>query len=48
MVEYIEAHNEEGRPFVWTKTADQILDTVKRFGQRTIQVHGDEQHGQNS
>lgn len=45
--EYIEAHNEEGKPFVWTKTADQILDTVKRFGQRTIQVHGGEQSDQN-
>lgn len=38
--EYIEAHNDDGKPFVWTKTADEILDTVKRFGQRTIQVHG--------
>ena len=37
--EYIEAHNEEGKPFKWTKTADQILDSVKRFGQRTLQVH---------
>ena len=40
--EYIEAHNEEGRPFVWTKTADQILDKVKRFGQRTLKVHDTE------
>jgi transposase len=46
--DYIEAHNEEGKPFIWTKTADQILDTVKRFGQRTIQVHGGEQSDQNS
>ena len=38
--DYVEAHNEEGKPFVWTKTADEILNTVKRFGQRTIQVHG--------
>jgi transposase len=38
--EYVEAHNEEGKPFIWTKTADEILDTVKRFGQRTVQVHG--------
>lgn len=43
--EYIEAHNDEGKPFIWTKTADQILDTVKRFGQRTIQVHGDLRNG---
>jgi transposase len=37
---YIEAHNDEGKPFKWTKTADQILQAVKRFGQRTIRVHG--------
>lgn len=39
--EYIEAHNESGKPFKWTRTADEILESVKRFGQRTIQVHGD-------
>ena len=37
--EYIEVHNEEGQPFVWTKTADEILDNIKRFGQRTLKVH---------
>lgn len=40
LLEYIEAHNEAGKPFKWTKTADQILESVKRFGQRTLQVHG--------
>jgi transposase len=40
--EYIESHNEEGKPFKWTKTADQILESVKRFGQRTIQLHGEQ------
>jgi transposase len=40
--EYIEAHNETGKPFVWTKSADEILETLRRFGQRTIQVHGDD------
>jgi transposase len=40
--DYVESHNEEGKPFKWTKTADQILESVKRFGQRTIQVHGGE------
>lgn len=39
--EYIETHNEEGKPFVWTKTADEILEKVKRFGQRTVRVHGE-------
>ena len=36
---YVEAHNEEGKPFQWTKTADEILASVKRFGQRTVRVH---------
>jgi transposase len=37
---YVEAHNENGRPFRWTKTADEILDKLRRFGIRTQQVHG--------
>lgn len=40
IIEYIEAHNEDGKPFKWTKSADKILESVKRFGQRTIKVHG--------
>jgi transposase len=40
IVDYVEAHNEEGKPFVWTKTADEILDKVMDFGRRTQQVHG--------
>jgi transposase len=38
--EYVDAHNAEGKAFKWTKTADEILDSIKRFGQRTLQVHG--------
>jgi transposase len=37
---YVEAHNERGKPFIWTKTADEILDKMRRFGLRTQQVHG--------
>ena len=37
---YIAAHNEKGKPFTWTKTADEILDKLRRFGIRTQQVHG--------
>ena len=37
---YVDAHNDEGKPFKWTKTADEILAKVKRFGQCTVQVHG--------
>jgi transposase len=37
--EYVETHNERPKPFVWTKTADQILASVRRFARRTLQVH---------
>jgi transposase len=36
---YVEAHNENGKPFKWTKTADVILGKMRRFGLRTQQVH---------
>jgi hypothetical protein len=32
---YIEVHNENPKPFVWTRTADQILESIARFAQRT-------------
>jgi transposase len=34
--EYIEVHNEDPKPFVWTRTADQILDSIARYAQRTL------------
>lgn len=33
--EYLDASNEDPKPFVWTKTADQILESIKRFCLRT-------------
>jgi transposase len=33
--EYIEVHNEDPKPFVWTRTADEILASIARFAQRT-------------
>ena len=33
---YIQHHNKNPRPFVWHKTADQILDSVARFCKRTL------------
>jgi transposase len=33
--DYIEVHNEDPKPFVWTKTADEILASMARFAQRT-------------
>ena len=37
--EYIEVHNEDPRPFVWTRTADQILDSMARYARRTLTSH---------
>jgi transposase len=32
---YLHVYNRDPRPFVWTKTADQILESIKRFCMRT-------------
>jgi transposase len=33
--EFIDAHQENPTPFVWTKSADEILASIARFAQRT-------------
>ena len=33
--EFLDVNNEDPRPFVWTKTADQILESVAAFCNRT-------------
>ena len=33
---YIDATNDEPRPLVWTKSADEILASVARFCARTL------------
>jgi hypothetical protein len=33
--EFIGAHQADPRPFVWTKSADEILESIARFAQRT-------------
>jgi transposase len=33
--EYIDVHNETPKPFVWIRTADEILASIARFAQRT-------------
>jgi hypothetical protein len=33
--EFIDAHQADPRPFVWTKSADEILASIARFAQRT-------------
>jgi len=37
--EYIEVHNEDPKPFVWIRTADQILDSMARYARRTLTSH---------
>lgn len=37
---YVAAHNDNPKPFRWIKTADEIFDKMRRFGSRTLQVHG--------
>src|ERR1051326_2092564 len=32
---YLEMHNKNPKPFVWTKSADEILASIARFGART-------------
>ena len=36
--EYLAYHNEHCKPFVWTATADAILDKVTRFCERTSET----------
>jgi len=35
---YIDSHNQQPKPFIWTKTADEILASVARFCQRTLET----------
>lgn len=35
IIDYLDATNDDPKPFVWTKTADQILASIKRFCLRT-------------
>ena len=37
--EFIAVHNEQPKPFVWTKSADAILNSIGRFASRTLAVH---------
>jgi len=37
--EYIDVHNEDPTPFVWTKSADEILASIARYAQRTLAAH---------
>jgi transposase len=34
--DYLQIHNEAPKPFIWTKTADQILASIARYARRTV------------
>ena len=36
---YLDAHNETPKPFKWTKSADQVLESIARFATRTSASH---------
>jgi len=36
--EFIAVHNEQPKPFVWTKSADAMLNSIGRFASRTLAV----------
>src|ERR1700751_2051209 len=38
--EFIAVHNQQPKPFVWTKSADAILSSIGRFASRTLAAHG--------
>ena len=40
---YLDAHNDEPKPFKWTKTADEILASIARFATRTTRTHPEPQ-----
>ena len=37
--EFIDAHHADPKPFVWTKSADEILASIRRFAHRTTDAH---------
>jgi transposase len=41
--EFIDAHQANPKPFVWTKSADEILASIARFAQRTVEARAAKQ-----
>ena len=35
----IQAHNDQPKPFIWTKTANAILQTIARYCSHTLAIH---------
>jgi transposase len=38
--QFLQAHNDDPKPFIWTKSADEILASIARFAQRTTKDQG--------
>ena len=38
VMEFIEAHNEDARPFVWTATAESILEKIEKCRRRLEEI----------
>jgi transposase len=38
--DFIRHTNVDPKPFIWTRSADQILDSLKRFCEATLRSHG--------
>jgi transposase len=36
IITYLDTYNTDPRPFIWTKTADQILETIKKYSELTF------------
>jgi hypothetical protein len=39
IIAFIHAHNDDPKPFIWTKTADAILHTIARYCADTLDLH---------
>jgi len=39
--QFIAVHNKNPKPFLWTKSADQILENLRRFATETVKIHTD-------
>ena len=39
---YLKMSNADPTPFIWSKTADQILASIARFAQATLEAHGED------
>ena len=45
--DFITVHNQNPKPFVWTKTADQILASIARFASSTLTAHRPQNYARN-